>query len=72
MKRAQADLDRLNPKAEEPKPAEDKRSMLEIMKEKRAKAEAENEERKKAVDDGAETVEARKARLLAQRDILRK
>lgn len=46
--------------------------MLEIMKEKRAKAEAENEERKKAVDDGAETVEARKARLLAQRDILRK
>lgn len=59
LKRAQADLDRLNfddnvGRNNEP---EDKRSMLEIMREKRAKAEAENEERKRAVDDGAETVE---------------
>ena len=45
--------------------------MLEIMREKRAKAEAQNEERKREVGDGAETIEQRKARLLAQRDILK-
>lgn len=42
------------------------------MKEKRAKAEQENEEKKKAIEDGGETIEQRKARLLAQRDLLRK
>jgi len=31
--------------------------MLEIMREKRAKAEAANEERKREVGDGAETIE---------------
>ena len=55
-----------------PEEKKDTRSMLEIMREKRAKAEQENEERKKEVGDGAETVEQRKARLLAQRDLLRK
>ena len=56
----------------EPAKTEDKRSMLEIMKEKRAKAEAENEEKKNAIEAGGETVEQRKTRLLAQRDLLRK
>lgn len=39
--------------------------MLEVMREKREKAERENEEKKKAIEDGGETVEQRKARLLA-------
>ena len=46
--------------------------MLEVMREKREKAERENEEKKKAIEEGGETVEQRKARLLAQRDLLRK
>ena len=71
LRRAQEDLDRLNPK---PAPVEeskqDNRSMLEIMKEKREKAERENAA-KKAEQEG-ETVDERKARLLAARDMLRK
>ena len=46
--------------------------MLEVMREKREKAERDNAEKKKAIEDGGETVEQRKARLLAQRDLLRK
>ena len=74
LKRAQADLDRLNPKQEEPKKESDGRSMLEVMREKREKAERENAEKKKelGIVEGGETVEQRKARLLAQRDLLRK
>ena len=74
LKRAQADLDRLNPKQEEPKKESDGRSMLEVMREKREKAERENAEKKKelGIGEGGETVEQRKARLLAQRDLLRK
>ena len=73
LKRAQADLDRLNPKQEETK-KEDGRSMLEVMREKREKAERDNAEKKKelGIVEGGETVEQRKARLLAQRDLLRK
>ena len=75
LKKAQSELNKLNDIADmDAKPLEkqDTRSMLEIMKEKRAKAEQENEEKKKAIEDGGETVEQRKARLLAQRDLLRK
>ena len=39
--------------------------MLEVMREKREKAERENEMKKKAIEDTGETVEQRKARLLA-------
>ena len=56
MARAQADLDKLNFVDPSEKKEEDKRSMLEIMKEKRAKAEAELKN-KQPVDDGGETVE---------------
>ena len=58
LKRAQADLDRLNPKQEETK-KEDVRSMLEVMREKREKAERDNEEKKKelGIVEGGETVE---------------
>ena len=47
---------------------EDTRSMLEVMREKNAKAEKELE----AARPKGETIEERKARLLAQRDMLRK
>jgi hypothetical protein len=59
LKRAQADLDRLNPKQEEPKKEADGRSMLEVMREKREKAERENAEKKKelGIEEGGETVE---------------
>ena len=58
LKRAQADLDRLNPKQEETK-KEDGRSMLEVMREKREKAERDNAEKKKelGIVEGGETVE---------------
>ena len=74
LKRAQADLDRLNPKQEEPKKEADGRSMLEVMREKREKAERDNAAKKQelGITEGGETVEQRKARLLAQRDLLRK
>lgn len=50
---------------------EDKRSMLEVMREKRIKQEKENEEAKNRQEIKQETVEERKARLAAQRDLLR-
>lgn len=46
--------------------------MLEVMREKNEKAKRDNEEKKNAIEAGGETVEQRKARLLAQRDLLRK
>lgn len=56
---------------EQPKPAqEDNRSMAEILKAKREAAEAKLEESKEK-QGGPESVEQRKARLLAQRDLLR-
>lgn len=64
------DLDAGVPDDEEEEKKEDTRSFMEIMREKNAKAEQENAS-KKAVA-GQETVEERKARLLAQRDLLRK
>ena len=74
LRKAQAELNKLNaiddfvdPGATSNEP-EDKRTMAEIMREKRLKAEQDLEEAK----NRQETVEERKARLAAQRDLLRK
>jgi len=74
MRKAQYELNKLNaiddfvdPGATSNEP-EDKRSMAEIAREKRLKAEQEVENAK----NRPETVEERKARLAAQRDLLRK
>lgn len=68
----QADLAALNRGFEEidvsEEKKEDSRSMLEVMREKNAKAEKELE----AARPKGESIEERKARLLAQRDMLRK
>ena len=60
MKNAQSELAKLNDITDMDNPPlekKDTRTMLEIMREKRAKAEQDNEEKKKAIEDGGETVE---------------
>ena len=51
---------------------EDKRTMAEVMRDKRAKQDKDLEEAKTRVDNKPESIEERKARLAAQRDMLRK
>lgn len=73
LKKATMELNKLNEITdfEQPKPVqEDNRSMAEILKAKREAAEAKLEESKEK-QGGPESVEQRKARLLAQRDLLR-
>lgn len=71
MQKAQRELDKLADFDQPSVPLKkDDRSMAEIMKAKREQTEAQIESSKQQ-PSGQESVEARKARLLAQRDILR-
>jgi len=65
LRRMNTDFDSAFPEEEK---KEDSRSMLEVMREKNAKAEADLAAQKSK----GESMEERKARLLAQRDMLRK
>ena len=75
MKQAQAELRKLNqigePEFEEEK-KEDTRSMLQVMQDKRKATEAQLAAAQKDEKPAGETMEERKARLAAQRDLLRK